>query len=351
MPQFLDARSPVRDKTVSRDLCSKANPIKQVSVGYVKILVVGSSGNLGRELVEALAGLGHEVVGFDKVLPRDQESGNFSFTYFDLEHPTTSVEATRFDHLFLLAAKLPSQGRDSRVARTNLDMIKGFRWLLNYFDFGKVTYVSSSSVFSVLPSGEITPGSKLGEESGYARSKATIEKEVAKTCRSKDIPLVVIRPVPIVGKHSLGFFQQVAKLMLRRVPIPVPASGGGKIQIVDSQTVVGALIRSLSMNNGTTVVVANHSPATIRTYFETIASVLPTRPVFVSVPDRAFRSLLAIAYGMGLTNLSSWHGKLLTYGHWAKEYCCESDQKLTCTEVLEVRAREVLQFPRLDGSL
>jgi 2'-hydroxyisoflavone reductase len=194
----------------------------------VKLLVLGGTAFLGRAVVEAALGRGHEVTLFNRGRTNPELFPDAEKVRGD--RATDAIPSGEWD------AVVDTSGYVPDVVRRSADALRD--------SVGRYVFVSSVSVYSDLSNGpsEDSPREELGElpddrlledYSNYGGLKALCEDTVAEVYADRAI---VIRPGLIVGPHDpTGRFTYWPDRIARGGEFLVPAPSDGQIQFIDAR--------------------------------------------------------------------------------------------------------------------
>lgn len=148
----------------------------------MRVVVTGSDGFIGKHLVKALTGLGHEVVGYDKTLGQDISEIGWTKPIID-EAPDVIVH---------LAATCSTPGSLKRPYETFRDTV--------------MTTVTVSRAASMLSCPLLLTSSVKARDglTPYGAAKRMAETWAQEMGRSFDFPVVVNRPGTIYGPGQEG---------------------------------------------------------------------------------------------------------------------------------------------------
>lgn len=149
------------------------------------ILVTGSNGMIGYQLVKALLKAGHIVIGVDRAGEENSNIDNFYFYKIDLSDKDLLqriVDINKVDRIIHLAALAHTEGEKdtswSRYKFINVDCAK------NVFSVAKdrpVLFISTIDVFGFYDGKKPVDGkSRVKPVSSYGKSKAMAEEECKK---------------------------------------------------------------------------------------------------------------------------------------------------------------------------
>jgi len=169
----------------------------------MRILVTGSSGRIGRHVVAALQGAGHQVVGFDRA--RAPQGRTIIGDHEDLGH---LVQAARGCGAIVHLSAIPSPGGvpDLEVFRTNVLGTYNAHAAAAALGIGTVVSASSQSAFGWAWGHRNTPPRRLPideaepdePDDDYGLSKQVGEQIAASFHRKTGMRAIVVRP-PLVS--------------------------------------------------------------------------------------------------------------------------------------------------------
>lgn len=257
---------------------------EQLEGTAVRIVVTGSSGFVGRHVVELLARRGADVTGIDRRPP-----GAHPALVADLSRPEAGVAQvlSRADAVIHLAGcpGVRDVGRDA-ARRRHRDNVVALREVLRLLP-GDVPLVavSSSSVYGGSrdgrPSHEDDP---LQPRGGYARSKLLAEA----LCRQTDrrAPVTVVRPFTVVGdgqRPDMALHRWVSAA-LRGEPLTVLGSLTRTRDLTDVRDVAAALVDLALLAPGGSVNVGTGRAVTLGAMVEAVADATGTSSALRVVP-------------------------------------------------------------------
>ncbi len=252
----------------------------------MRIVVTGSSGFVGRHVVELLARRGADVTGIDRRPPAGPAA---AVVVADLSRPDAAVARvlSRADAVVHLAG-CPGVRDVGRGAgrRRHRDNVVALREVLRLLP-GDVPLVavSSSSVYGGSrdgrPSHEDDP---LQPRGGYARSKVLAEA----LCRQpgRRAPVTVVRPFTVVGdgqRPDMALHRWVSAA-LRGEPLTVLGSLGRTRDLTDVRDVAAALVDLVELAPGGAVNLGTGRAVTLAAMVDAVADATGTSPALRVLP-------------------------------------------------------------------
>lgn len=154
-----------------------------------RVVIVGASGFVGKNLTQALSRTGIETLGL-------------SSAAVDLEQPKSAAALSGIvredDALVLLSALTPDRGRDVRTMMRNLTMGEHLSRAIGQTRCSHIIYLSSDAVYAddenpVRESCAPDPGTF------YGLMHVVRERMLADAARTSGIPLLILRPAALYG--------------------------------------------------------------------------------------------------------------------------------------------------------
>ncbi len=244
-------------------------------------LVTGSSGLLGRCLVERLRERGHAVRLIDLVPPDEPSSREApEFIRGDISDEDRVDEAARdvevIYHLAAAQRMKPqfSNWSEQEIMRKNLNGARNVLRAAERANARKVIFISSSGVYGIpraLPCREDHPTRPLG---AYGRSKLLAE-EACREATERGLDVTVFRPMSLFGPHMSGVFVMLFEWVRRGLPVYMLGRGLNRVQTVSAWDVADACILA-SQRPGTRGGVFNlgSEPDTVPTILNTVAALV-----------------------------------------------------------------------------
>lgn len=267
----------------------------------MKILVTGSTGFIGSQLVRALIAQGVQVRAFHRPeSPLTALSGlEVEHALGDLTRPETLPPAVQgVEAVFHVAAKV---GRRDTGAMNDVT-VAGTRSLLQAAreaGVGRVVHTSSVAALGV-PERVARPatGPLLMDEThtwnfrpawwpyGYAKYLAELEVQKAV---AQGLDAVIVNPSVVVGAGDLNRIGGEVIIQVAHGRVPVSTAGG--INVVPIETVVRGHLAALERGKTGERYILGGENLTTHQFLSTIAAVTGARPPRLQIPTRLTRSL------------------------------------------------------------
>lgn len=275
----------------------------------VRVVVTGSSGMLGANLVGRLAGAGYDVLGVD-VRPRAGGCPDARYATGDIRD--TSLMTALLggaEAVVHCAAALPSYSeaeiREVIVAGTRSVLEAGLR-----AGVPRVVHISSTAVYG-LPQLVPTPEDHPREPvDAYGRAKTAAE-EVAEKYRAEGMCVPILRPKTFLGPGRMGLFAMLFEWAEEGRGFPMLGRGDVRIQMLAIEDLLEAIVRTLEAPPevaGDTYNIAAARFATLREDFQSVLDAAGHGRRVVSLPARPALGALRL---LGRARLSPVYERLL----------------------------------------
>ena len=281
----------------------------------MKALVTGSSGLLGKCLVERLASRGDELRLLDLAPP--PAGCPHPFTLADVSDAQALAQAARgCDVVYHLAAaqRMKPQFSDwseAEIFERNLDGVRKLLDVGRREGVRKLVFVSSSGVYGKpreLRCGEGHRTQPLGE---YGRSKLLAEEICLEAMAKHGLDVTIFRPMSIFGPGMSGIFVILYEWVRTGAPVFVLGNGRNRVAAVSGWDVADACI------------LAADAPKTSRAIFnlaadpdrtpsveETVRALIRhagTRSPVIKIPAWLLRNAARGLYAVGLSPIVPEH--------------------------------------------
>jgi nucleoside-diphosphate-sugar epimerase len=262
--------------------------------------ITGADGYLGSRLVTELQGVGATVRQLRYRAPeRNAQRGIFTGDVRDVDVVSKLVEDC--DVVFHVAAYVHRRPRTDTEIRECFGVnVEGTRVVVEACRRAArppfLVFVSSSSVYGPI-STAANEELACRPTTPYGESKLAAETVVRNAAEVGDVEACVIRPSMFFGRGAPGNLKLLARLVRSRVRLLIDA-GRARKSITHVSTVVEALALAAAARNslasGIVLNVSDDEPVSIRAITDALARGLSARPVTLSVPGGASRSLARV---------------------------------------------------------
>jgi nucleoside-diphosphate-sugar epimerase len=257
------------------------------------ILVTGSDGFIGKNLVPYLASLGHKVIAASRGARTFEQSNVVSarvpdisatFDWFPLLQQCDSVV-----HLAGIAHRFADSDRYDRVNHRATEEVARAALAL-----GKhLVFVSSiAAQCGSFADRELTEDDPPGPTNDYGRSKLAAEQSV----RAAGVSFTILRPVVMYGPGEKGNFALIHKVA--RLPIPLPCgalTAQRSVLSVHNFNSAVAMVLADPRARGETYIVSDPTPLSVADIVLRYRTSLKRSPWLVSIPEKWIeRSLHAL---------------------------------------------------------
>jgi len=204
----------------------------------MKVLVTGSEGFVGKELVANLIAAGHEIDGIDRA---KAVNPSYKLHRIDLKNEILLDPASYDVVVHCAAAKGDWDISDEEFYEDNVIATEN---LLNYVrkcDVKKIIHFSTVAIYSR----DVTDGSestKIEPDSVYGQTKLDSEILIRKYAEESGIPTVVLRPSVIYGRDNYANMFNLIQQLNRSLPFQINPVGITKSH-VSVRNVVDVVLR------------------------------------------------------------------------------------------------------------
>lgn len=224
------------------------------SVGRVKILVAGATGQVGFAITEAVAAAGHEVTVLARSVRTAFPAGvhvvaESSFSRATFERVLSGTDSV------IYAIGLPEQFTfDSSVfERVNHGLLSTFLAAAQASALRRLVYVSTYEVFQAVD-GRIRESHPVADPEGlspYFAAMTRAYRDVTAFAERTDVRLTTVHPAALYGGLNTGdgFTGAVENLLGRRwwrLPVVPP----GRFPLVHAESLAAGVLRSLDVEPG-----------------------------------------------------------------------------------------------------
>jgi nucleoside-diphosphate-sugar epimerase len=250
----------------------------------MRILVIGGTQFIGREIVERLAWRGHDVTVLHRRDSHDLGPAiwNMQADRSDLTAVSRVLREGRFDAVFDMAYDWEKGTTATQVEAAARGCGEGLH-----------RYVFMSSIAAYGPGLEHRETAPLVPDAfpnPYAQHKASSERALFRMHADSGFPVTTFRPPFVHGPRQPFYREQFFWDRLRGGrPIILPDGGDAPIQWAFVSDVAQACVRAIEVPEATGEAFnfAHVEPLTQRTFVEALARVADVRATFVSMPRAA----------------------------------------------------------------
>jgi nucleoside-diphosphate-sugar epimerase len=279
------------------------------------ILVTGSSGFLGSQIVEAALAKDFSVIGLDINPPSKAYGENFSFFRLDISE-IESRSFSKIDFIIHAASMLPYGNSNELFEKNNVATTVAVSRFASANEAFLVE-IGSSSVYGRPRSLPVTKRTPLSPMDAYARSKMQAELEVGKILGHDSY--AVIRPRTILGHGRAGIFDIFFGLINRGLPLPLPNSGKQIIQFVHVRD-----LASLSLHLGQKRIAgiwpgASPDPKPLKSYLKSLSTRFEFEVRYIPLNALLFKLIGSLAYRLRISKFTPWHFGAFPYDNYVAE--------------------------------
>jgi nucleoside-diphosphate-sugar epimerase len=280
----------------------------------VKSLVTGSSGLLGKCLVERLESHGDELSLLDLEPP--PPGCPHAFHRADSCDEAALLEAGKgVEVIYHLAAAQRMKPQfaswsEQEIFDRNLDAVRKVLAVAASSGTRKVVFVSSSGVYGEprrVPVGEDHPVEPLGE---YGRSKLLAE-ELCLEAIEQGVDVTMFRPMSLFGPGMTGIFVMLYEWVRTGAPVFMLGSGRNRVQAVSAWDVADAcLLAASSERTARPILNLGAAPEGVPTVEDMVRALIAhagTGSPLVKIPAGLLRGAARALHGVGLSPIVPEH--------------------------------------------
>lgn len=244
----------------------------------MKILVTGSSGMIGKEIVRQLKERKIEVIEFSR------ENGMDILNAEQLEKNMRGCSA-----VIHCAAIIDDSKQKQEIWKTNVEGTKNVLDAAAKERIGRMVFLSSVGVYGN-SSGAKNEETPLNAETNYEKSKAEGEKLVIES--QELVPFTIIRSALVIGPNE--YWKQIFKIVQKNVPLI--GKSENHWQTIYYKDLANAIIFLLFLDaaENETFLVASDEKPTLKELVEMMRSQLGIKGKIKTVPEWLGRILVAL---------------------------------------------------------
>lgn len=258
------------------------------------ILITGSAGLVGRELMDRLTAAGQAVRGVD--LATTAASAGAELARGDLLDPAACRRACEgITAVIHTAARqyhsgLPKWGRE-RFFAANADMTRNLAGAAAAAGVKQFVMVSSDMVYGLPPGRPLTERDEPHPIGPYGRSKLASER-ICADARSPGLRVTILRPRLIIGPGRLGVLKRLFDRIRLGQRVPILGPGGQRYQMVSVSDVADACILAAQNPCDETLNLGSADPPAVRDLLADLIRRAGSRSRLLSLPRRMARAAL-----------------------------------------------------------
>jgi nucleoside-diphosphate-sugar epimerase len=259
----------------------------------MKIAVTGSTGGLGRSLVEFLIAQKIEVValGRNSQIGEELTRQGAVFLKGAINDSDYLLQAFRSCDLVIHSAGLASPwGPWDDFYQANVMGTEKVLQAMDHLQIKKLVYLSTPSLyFSGSPVVNVKEDSPLpAPQTFYARSKLLADQMVISESKRQNLNSVLFRPRAIFGPYDRAILPRMLRIM-RKGFFPLPDGGHSLVDITAVENVVHAIWLSIQLMNtqqfsGEIFNISNAEPLSVKDLTFKMSEILNLKVKFISVP-------------------------------------------------------------------
>ncbi len=281
----------------------------------MKSLVTGSSGLLGKCLVERLSARGDALQLFDLAPPPPECT--HAFHQADVSDEEALAKAARgcevVYHLAAAQRMKPqfSSWTEEEIFDRNLDAVRKVLAVGIREGVRKIVFVSSSGVYGKPVQDrcrEDHPTRPLGE---YGRSKLLAEEVCLEAMAKHDIEVTMFRPMSLFGPGMTGIFVMLYEWVRTGAPVFMLGNGRNRVQAVSAWDVADACVLAATAENDVRPILnLGADPDTTPTVEGMVRALIAhagTRSPVVKIPASLLRNAARVLHVVGLSPIVPEH--------------------------------------------
>jgi nucleoside-diphosphate-sugar epimerase len=274
-----------------------------------KHLITGSSGFLGKKIIERLVTQGQEVVGIDIQVDPSPISG-VEYIVGDVRNSKTVERIIKdISIVYHTAALVPLTKAYSDFRSVNVQGSRVLAKLAKEANVEKFIHISSSAVFGKTADKEITNETQLNPIEPYGISKLKAEIAVKEELKGTNTKLILIRPRTILGAERGGIFDMFFRWIQSNDPVFIMGSGNNKFQFVHVEDLIDAIFLTISKDVSGDFNVGTDSFGTLNEAFSALIKYSNSKSKVRHLPVLPAMAALTFLEKLGLSPLAPWHYK------------------------------------------
>lgn len=242
------------------------------------VLITGSSGFIGRHLVENLAGEGYRLICFDRRPFPTHQNPNKNTTYIlgDLDDKESLERTVREANVCIHLASVINSKDETAFERVNIQGMSNIIEMSSKYNMTKFVYISSSDVV-------------VNPDSLYGQSKARAEELL----RSSSLDYTILRPTVVYGRYDDKNISSIIKTINNSPVVPILGDGEYTRQPLYIEDLIYTIKKciQIELSNRKTYHVGGRSILTMNDIIQTILRVLNKKRLKVHLPLNMTKNL------------------------------------------------------------
>jgi nucleoside-diphosphate-sugar epimerase len=274
-----------------------------------KHLVTGSSGFLGRKIIQRLINEGKEVVGVDVIKEENPVSGA-KYVVSDIRDEfRIEDQLNGVSIVYHTAALVPLTKAYSDFRSVNEEGSRVVAKLARKHGVEKFVHISSSAVFGKTSDSAITSNTPLVPIEPYGVSKLNAEIAVKQELLTSDTKLIVIRPRTILGTERGGIFDMFFRWVDTSEPIFTIGNGDQRFQFINVEDLIDAIFVTLQKGATGDYNVGTDTFGSLNESFRHLIEHAESKSKIRHLPVVPTMVALSALEKVGLSPLAPWHYK------------------------------------------
>ena len=270
-----------------------------------KVLLTGSSGFLGSQLIKDLIFNNYKVTALDIIEP-NEKLDEVEYLKTDLKNYLTNLDSLKdFELIIHAASVLPYKNNEKEIWDKNFSTTKKLVEQLEKKEGFFFIYVSSSAVYGKPLSLPIKKETLRNPLDVYGESKVHSEDYIVKNLNKESY--AIIRPRTILGDNRSGIFDIFFKLIKMRIPLPIPNNGRQIIQFVEVRDLSNLIVHVAKTKLPGVWPAAGPTPEPLNYLLKSLSQKIRKRIIVININTKFFQYTGKILISLKITKFTSWH--------------------------------------------
>jgi dTDP-glucose 4,6-dehydratase len=280
-----------------------APSVVAASISQMRHVLIGSTGFVGRHLLEALAD--EPVLAFARSRPIGGRDSGFVQGDICVAADVERIGIRPDDVVYHLAARhlgsgVPGRGRQAWFDEVNVHGTRNLLLAMRRSGASRLIFFSTDMTYGLPQALPVTPDHPQVPLGPYGRSKVVAEQIVRDAVKEGYVKATILRPRFIVGPGRYGPLAILFSLIASNLPVPMIGDGRNRWQMISvndcvrvSRRVVEADFPPGPFNIG------SESPKTLREVLREIIRYAGSRSWTFATPSRLVKRILAMLDASG----------------------------------------------------